>query len=41
MRTSALISTDQALKLINEENAIVLDATIDKVNEKMDNSKLS
>lgn len=41
MRTSALISTDQALKLINEDNAIVLDATIDKVNEKMDNRKLS
>jgi thiosulfate/3-mercaptopyruvate sulfurtransferase len=38
---SALISTDQALKLINEDNAIVLDATIDKVNEKMDNSKMS
>lgn len=40
MKTSALISTDQALKLINEENAIILDATIDKVNQKMDNSQL-
>lgn len=40
MRTSALISTDQALKLINEENAVVLDSTIDKVNQKMDTSKL-
>ena len=40
MRTSALISTDRALKLINEENAIVLDATIDKVNQKIDNSRL-
>ncbi|WP_156307036.1 sulfurtransferase [Sphingobacterium endophyticum] len=40
MRTSALISTDQALKLINEENAVVLDSTIDKVNQKMDSSKL-
>ena len=40
MRTTALISTDQALQLINEENAIVLDATIDKVGQKMDNSHL-
>ncbi len=40
MRTAALISTDEALKLINEENAIVFDATIDKVNQKMDNSKM-
>ena len=40
MRTATLISTDEAFKLINEENAIVLDATIDKVNQKMDNDNL-
>lgn len=40
MRTATLISTDEALKLINEENAIVLDATIDKVNQKMDYDNL-
>jgi len=40
MRTSALISTDEALKLINEDNAIVLDATIDKINQKIDNDNL-
>lgn len=40
MRTAALISTDEALKLINEEHALVLDATIDKVNQKIDNTNL-
>ena len=40
MNSSAIISTDQALRLINEVDAIVLDATIDKVNEKIDKSNL-
>ncbi|WP_103907021.1 sulfurtransferase [Sphingobacterium lactis] len=36
MNQSALISTDHALRLINEEKCVVLDASIDKVNQKLD-----
>lgn len=40
MSSAAIISTDHALQLILEKDAIILDASIDKVNQKLDNSTL-
>lgn len=40
MSSATIISTDQALQLIHEKDAIILDASIDKVNQKLDNSSL-
>ncbi|WP_180268481.1 sulfurtransferase [Sphingobacterium sp. 1.A.4] len=39
-RESPLISTDVALQMINDDQVVLLDATIDKVNEKMDRDRL-